>query len=468
MGIEELLINAKENYNYMQDSVRTLRREGYWPFTNIDIEEDLKYHLQVFIINIIAQDSIVSDKERTIFNYILDYDMEGDDFFEHVKLALSKCQKLLYTDHLPYYLESAVKYDLNNGLYLSRILVDSLKLIGLYVAAADGETSEDELSFITALNNLHNNMLDIQGVVKIPDSKLDNTPVNTQKITTLNNHMQEDISLEELMDQLNKLIGLDIVKREVGNLVNLIRVRNMRTSQGLSVAPMSFHLIFTGNPGTGKTTVARLLSNIYRELGLLQEGQLTEVDRSGLVAAYMGQTSLKVKDVVDKALGGVLFIDEAYSLVSGRHETDYGKEAIDTLLKLMEDNRHNLIVIAAGYPAPMEDFLESNPGVRSRFNKYIQFEDYSPDELYDIFVSMCHQSEYVLTNSAASCTKSLFTNLHNQKDETFGNARTVRNVFEQTISNQANRIISMQNPGKSDLVTIDAKDLPDINSIRSI
>lgn len=245
-------------------------------------------------------------------------------------------------------------------------------------------------------------------------------------------------TLEELMDKLNNMIGLEGVKHEVNTLINMIKVDEFRKSRGFKTSNVSKHLVFLGNPGTGKTTVARLLSKIYNRLGVLKKGQLVEVDRAGLVAGYVGQTAIKTKEKIDEAMGGILFIDEAYTLAKGG--TDFGQEAIDTLLKAMEDNRDNLVVIVAGYSEPMETFLESNPGLKSRFNKYIEFEDYTAEELFEIFISFCDSVGMKLNSEAEEYLKEYLHKLVSNKPENFANGREMRNLFETAIQNQANRI----------------------------
>lgn len=263
----------------------------------------------------------------------------------------------------------------------------------------------------------------------------------------------------KLLDELNQLVGLDNVKEEVRSLVNLIKVRRMREEYKLPAMDMSYHMVFTGNPGTGKTTVARLVARIYRELGILSEGQLIETDRSRLVAGYVGQTAINVREVVEQAIGGVLFIDEAYALVSPDTTNDYGSEAVDTLVKMMEDHRDDLVVIVAGYREEMEQFLRSNTGLISRFNKFITFEDYSEQQLLEILTVMAEQAGMVVEDTAVKKLGLYLASMNEQERRDFGNARGVRNVFERMIVNQANRIVLLEEPTKEQLITLTAQDV---------
>lgn len=268
-------------------------------------------------------------------------------------------------------------------------------------------------------------------------------------------------ALPSAEDQLNALIGLTSVKEDVKALASFVKVQQMREKKGMKTSPVSYHCVFTGSPGTGKTTVARIVSEIYKELGILKKGHLVETDRSGLVAEYVGQTAVKTNKIIDSALDGVLFIDEAYSLVDGGN-SDYGKEAISTLLKRMEDDRERLVVILAGYTEDMKRFIDSNPGLQSRFNRYIEFPDYSVDELYQIFNLIANKYEYHLTKEASGILYSTLQNAVANKNKSFGNGRYVRNLFESAIEQQAKRLSNISNVNKSSLAVIEAEDIKSV------
>ena len=261
------------------------------------------------------------------------------------------------------------------------------------------------------------------------------------------------------MEELNELIGLKTVKHDVEELVGLAKVRKMREEKGMKAVPVSLHLVFSGNPGTGKTTVARILGKLYKEIGILSTGQLIETDRSGLVAGYVGQTAIKTQKKIQEAMGGVLFIDEAYTL--NQKDESFGQEAIDTILKAMEDHRDEFVVIVAGYTQLMKDFVESNPGLKSRFNKFFEFPDYTVDELQQIFELQCEKYQYKLTEEAAAAVREEIIRLEAAKGENFANAREVRNLFERIITNQAARVAGLDNMDEETLSTITIEDLTD-------
>ena len=261
------------------------------------------------------------------------------------------------------------------------------------------------------------------------------------------------------MEELNELVGLKTVKHDVEELIGLAKVRKMREEKGMKAVPMSLHLVFSGNPGTGKTTVARILGKLYKEIGILSTGQMIETDRSGLVAGYVGQTAIKTQKKIQEAMGGILFIDEAYML--NQKDENFGQEAIDTILKAMEDHRDEFIVIVAGYTQLMKEFVESNPGLKSRFNKFFEFPDYTVDELQAIFELQCKKYQYKLTEEADKAVREEIIRLEESKGENFANAREVRNLFEKIIANQASRVSALDEVDEETLSTITIEDLTD-------
>lgn len=272
----------------------------------------------------------------------------------------------------------------------------------------------------------------------------------------------DEINIGNLLEELNSLIGMESVKHEINNLVNLLKICKIRQEKGLQLPPTTNHMVFLGNPGTGKTTVARILSKIYKGLGILSKGHLVEVDRSGLVAGYMGQTAEKVMEVVEEAKGGILFIDEAYALSSNKQDGDFGQEAIDILNKAMEDYRDDLIVIAAGYHDEMQDFLDANPGLRSRFNRTIRFPDYTAEELVVIMTNRATKLDYHFSEEALDFVKRKFEKTLQFPPNNFGNARSVRNYLDRVINNQANRLVVETDYDEEELTTLSLKDVENV------
>lgn len=371
----------------------------------------------------------------------------------------------------PLFFWQLTEQDAKQGTDLSRVFIRMLTNILLCLAAADDDVTYAEAEYITECADKLSALCDSAGVKKgkaglcPADFVTSMEPPFTEAAPPLQTPAgagdasaakpsgagPEKPDLDALMAELDSLVGLQTVKKDVKSLMNLIKVRRLRRENDLPVAPMSLHMVFTGNPGTGKTTVARLLGRLYAAIGALPKGQLVEVDRSGLVAGYVGQTAIKTQEVISSALGGVLFIDEAYSLAGGG-ENDFGREAIETLLKAMEDHREDLAVIVAGYTEPMEKFLFSNPGLESRFNKYIEFPDYTGEELNAIFHSICRKNGYELDEQAERFSGEYFQAMYDGRDANFGNGRFVRNQFELMVTRQADRVASMKDPAKEDLV----------------
>lgn len=258
----------------------------------------------------------------------------------------------------------------------------------------------------------------------------------------------------ELQQELDGLVGLTFVKNKVNDLIAFQKIQQLRKAQGLASSKSTMHMAFTGNPGTGKTTVARIVGRMYKAIGLLSKGQFIEVSRTDLIAGYQGQTALKVKKVIEEAKGGVLFIDEAYSITENEHSDSYGRECLTELTKALEDYRDDLVVIVAGYTEPMKNFFESNPGLKSRFNTFIEFPDYTAFELMEILYNMCLKNDYMLTPTAKEKLQDILIAKVAYKNDEFANGRLVRNIYDDIIMNQARRLINVDNPTKGELMQI--------------
>jgi len=368
-----------------------------------------------------------------------------------------------------------VRADARDGTTRSHRYHDLALRLTRAAMAIDLVTSAEELDHIERFRRSLLDAMDAAGVVRPGQSKPTSPPSPTparastdaatdkQPTTTVTAPKAPPArSITELLAELDALVGLHAVKEEVARLTSLLQIQALRKERGMPTVETSHHLVFTGNPGTGKTTVARLLSQIYRAVGVVSKGHLVETDRSMLVAGFVGQTAPKTLAVLQSALGGMLLIDEAYSLARGGDD-DFGREAIDTLVKFMEDNRDDIGIVAAGYPTEMQAFIDANPGLESRFTRTINFADYTDDELVQIFIDLGEKSHYSPSDDAVTKLHALLA--VQPRDRGFGNARFVRNVFEEAVGRQAQRLTSLTDPTDEQLTTLIADDLPSVGAI---
>jgi len=312
------------------------------------------------------------------------------------------------------------------------------------IVKADGKVTKEEEDIL-------------QKIVKLSQEPKKAIPNVTQV------EVDENESLEDVFAELNELIGLRNIKDEIKTLINFLKIQKLREEKGLANSSRGLHMVFMGPPGTGKTTIARLISRIFKHLGILERGHLVETDRAGLVAGYIGQTALKVDEVVKASLDGVLFIDEAYALSrGGGDKRDFGSEAVETILKRMEDYRKRLVVIVAGYPNEMEDFIKSNPGFQSRFNRYYTFDHYKPQELLAIFKIFAKKADFQLSDDGEEKLMFIFEELYEKRNDSFGNARVARNLFGECVERQANRLVKIAPLTKDILMTITEEDIPPV------
>ena len=412
------------------------------------VKRPLTSEIKRFVGYILASNGKISDGEAEFLGDVLDRQITSEELANYVTA------ENVYSREFAETIPPVFKRNIHNG-EASKCYLEAFLAVGKDAIVSDKQAEQAEVDALTSyINRLLDYFKEENGIESDPIEEVSSADFEGKIV---DGTPEDTATLEELLAELDGLIGLQSVKRNVHSLLHLQSIQMEREARGLPRIPMSNHLVFTGNPGTGKTTVARMIARIYKKIGLLSKGTFVEVDRSGLVAGYVGQTAIEVSNVLDSAKGGVLFIDEAYALANGVGG-DYGMEAIETLLKRMEDEREDLVVIVAGYPKLMERFISSNPGLRSRFSKKIFFPDYTPEELLDILQYMVKKNGFIISEPALDFAYEVLEKKYNTRSEDFANAREVRNFFESAIVSQADRLYGKEHITDEELCRLEVDD----------
>ena len=448
------IYQAQSLYNKNKDNFRDIKIAIY---DDLSSEEDLENIDSLFNTLIIKDIEFISSK----LNIDITYQSSHPEFF----YILSFIAYLMDANHLigglqgndidtkirlTDYFDKLKEIQLSSGFilkalekksnsFLKKSYAEFITQFSQALVAADQNITSLEMKVLSELlNQLNtNNFGAVQEAIVTSKSSTTNNNASNQNSKLTSETVE---SIDDVLKELDSFTGMEGIKKDVRTLINLLKIQKQRERQGLSVVKPSLHMVFTGPPGTGKTTVGRIMGRVFKALGVLVKGHIIETDRSGLVAGYVGQTAIKVDEIVESAKDGVLFIDEAYTLSPSDGQDSFGQEAIDTLLKRMEDMRENLVIIVAGYEEEMQRFIESNPGFKSRFNKYISFEDYKPEELIQIFKSIVTKNNYKVDEDLILGLSARFSDLYNSRTKSFGNGRVVRNLFEKIVENQSNRL----------------------------
>ncbi|MBO6141727.1 MAG: AAA family ATPase [Ruminococcus sp.] len=460
----------QKDFLSLKEKCAALDKKGYVIRDKGSIEEYFKISLMKMLIYISTLDERITKNETEFISSALGIGLNTNDTSE-----LTRIKKMITPDSITDSLQRVVKVFIDaqsDGEDADYKAINTfVNDLGVGFMAADGAADDRETAFLSRLVYRLRVFGEsyVRGIKNSGGLKSRPAPAKEKAETAAKadndkkaepEKKEEDSStLEELLEKLDTLIGLMSVKQEVYSLANLIKVRKLREERGFKQPEMSLHLVFTGNPGTGKTTVARLLAKIYHRLGAVREDNFVEVDRSGLVSNFIGHTAIKTREVCESALGGVLFIDEAYALTNKTGQNDYGIEAVNTLLKFMEDNRGDIVVICAGYTDLMEEFLNSNPGLRSRFNRFIEFQDYTANELRQMFELYLRQYSLKAGEGVLEYVEGFFEERIKNKTEYFANGRDARNFFEKALSNQADRLADVGEMTDDELMTLTVDDV---------